>query len=80
MVNMYKYANFEVAVQHFSQCSPMIRETGVQSLVESYQNLKKMVIDTSLLNTQQYKVWIKGKMINPRKGVAPSPTPWCSSY
>ncbi len=34
----------------------------------------KMVVDTSLLNTQQYKVCIKGK------GVAPYPTPSCSSY
>ena len=28
-----------------------------------------------MLNTQQYKVWS-----NPGKGVAPSPTPQCSSY
>ena len=35
----------------------------------------KMVLDTSLLNTQQYKV-----RINPGKGVAPSLTPQCSSY
>ena len=36
----------------------------------------KMVLDTSLLNSQQYKVCIKS---NPRKGVAPSPTTRCSS-
>ena len=40
----------------------------------------KMVLDTSLLNSQQYKVRIKGKWSNPGKGVAPSPTPRCSSY
>ena len=34
---------------------------------------QKMVNDASLLNTQHYKVRIKGK-------VAPSPTPWCCSY
>ena len=39
-----------------------------------------MVHDTSLLNTQQYKVHIKGKVSNPRKGVVPSSTPRCSSY
>ena len=39
-----------------------------------------MVLDDSLLNTQQYKVRIKGKVGNPGKGVAPSPTPRCSSY
>ena len=40
----------------------------------------EMVLDTSLLNTQQYKVRIKGKVEQTRKGVAPSPTPRCSSY
>ena len=34
----------------------------------------KMVLDTSLLNTQQYKVHIKGKVEQFRKGVAPSPS------
>ena len=37
----------------------------------------KIVLDTSLLNTQQYKEHIKSKM---EKGEAPSPTPRCSSY
>ena len=41
---------------------------------------QKMVLDTSLLNTQHYKVRIKGKVEKSREGVAPSPTPWCSSY
>ena len=40
----------------------------------------KMVLDTSLLNIQQYKVRIEGKWSNPRKGIAPSPTRRCSSY
>ena len=40
----------------------------------------KMVLDTSFLYTQHYKVRIKCKVVNPGKGVAPSPTPWCSSY
>ena len=58
----------------------MARETWVQSQVESYQRLKKMVLDASLLDTQRYKVRIKGKVKQSREGVAPSPTPWCSSY
>ena len=62
------------------ECSPMARETWVQSQVESYQRLKKMVLDASLLSTQHYKVRIKGKVEQSRKGVAPSPTHWCSSY
>ena len=40
----------------------MVWETGVQSQVESYQRLKKMVLDAALLSTQHYKVRIKGKM------------------
>ena len=40
----------------------------------------KMILDASLLNTQYYKVWIKSKWSNPGKGIAPSPTPRCSSY
>ena len=58
----------------------MARETWVQSQVESDQRLKKMVIDASLLNTQHYKVRIKGKVEQSREGVAPCPTTWCSSY
>ena len=41
---------------------------------------QNMILDTSLLNTQPYKVWIKAKWSNPGKEVAPFPTPWCSSY
>ena len=40
----------------------------------------KMVLDTSLLNAQQYKVCIKGKVEQFKEGVAPSPTSRCSSY
>ena len=45
----------------------MIRETGVQSQVESYQRLKKMILDVTLLNTQHYKVRIKGKVEHSRE-------------
>ena len=40
----------------------MVQETEVQSLVKSYQRLKKMVLDAALLGTQHYKVQIKGKV------------------
>ena len=40
---------------------------------------QKMVIDTSLHNTQYYKVQIKGKWSIPGKGVVPF-TPPCCSY
>ena len=32
---------------------------------------QKMVVAASLLNTQHYMVWIKGKWSNPQKRVAP---------
>ena len=41
---------------------------------------EKMALDASLLNTQHYKVRIKGKWSNPGKGVAPSPTPRYRDY
>ena len=46
----------------------MVRETWVQSQVESYQKRKKMVLDASLLNTQHYMVRIKGKVEQSREG------------
>ena len=42
-------------------------------------NTQKMVLHATLLNTQYYKVSIKGKVEQSREGVTPSPTPWCSS-
>ena len=41
---------------------------------------KKKLLDSSLLNTQHYKVWIKGKWISPGKGIMPSSTLGCHSY
>ena len=41
---------------------------------------QKMVLDASLLNTQHYKVRVKGKVEQSREGVAPFPTHWCSIY
>ena len=58
----------------------MARETWVQFQVESYQRLKKMVLDASLLNTQHYKVRIKGKVEQSRERISALPTHWCSSY
>ena len=45
----------------------MVRETWVQSQVASYQKTLKWYSDTSLLNTQQYKVCIKSKVEQSRK-------------
>ena len=40
---------------------------------------QKMVLDASLLNTQHYKVRIKGKVEKSKKRSSTSPTPWGSS-
>ena len=40
----------------------MVQETGVQSWVDSYQRLKKLVLDANLVSTQYYKSRIKGKV------------------
>ena len=39
-----------------------------------------MVLDSSIFNTQHYKVQIQGKWSNSRKRVVPSPTPLYSIY
>ena len=41
---------------------------------------QKMVLDAILLNTQHYKVRIKGKMEQSRERSSAPPTLWCSSY
>ena len=61
------------------ECSPMARETGVQSLVESYQKLKKGYLMPLCLILSIIRYVSRGKWSNPGIGVAPSPTPWCSS-
>ena len=45
----------------------MAREIGVQSQVDSYQKLKKTVLDTSLFKTKHYKLRIKGKVDQSRE-------------
>ncbi len=40
----------------------------------------KMVLDTSLFNTQQYKVCIKGTVEQSRERSSALPIPQCSSY
>ena len=44
------------------EISPMAGKTRVQSQVETYQSLKKIVLDVALLNTQYFKVRFTGKV------------------
>ena len=53
----------------------MVRETGVQSSVESYQRLKKIVLGAALINTQYYEDTDKReKWSSSGNWVVPSPT------
>ena len=58
----------------------MVRETGVQSQVELYQRLKKWYLILPCLTLSNIRYVLRVKWSNPWKGVAPSPTPRCSSY
>ena len=58
----------------------MVRETGVQSQVASYQRLLKWYLIPPCLTLSNISYISRVKWSNPGKGVAPSPTPRCSSY
>ena len=65
---------------YWGECLLMTRETGVQSQVESYQRLKKSYLISPYLTLSIIKYGSRVKGSNRRKGVAPFPTPQCSSY
>ena len=54
------------------ECSPMVRERGVQSQVESYQRLKKWYLMPPCLTLGIMKYESMVQWSNPRKEVAPS--------
>ena len=58
----------------------MVRETVVQSQVESYQKLKKWYLMPPCKALSTIRWWSRVKWSNPGKGGTPSPTPQCSSY
>ena len=58
----------------------MARETWIHSQIESYQRLKKWYLMPPCLTLSIIRYGSRVKWSNPRKGVAPFPTPWCSSY
>ena len=61
--------------------SPMVRETRLQSQVESYQRLqKKWYLMPPCLTLSIIRYVSRVKWSNPGKIVAPSPTSQCSSY
>ena len=58
------------------ECSSMVRETRVQSHVESYQ--RYLIPPCLTLSIIRYVSRVKWS--NPGKRVAPSPTAWCCIY
>ena len=58
----------------------MIRETGVQFQVESYQRLKRWYLMLPCLTLSIIRYGSRVKWNNPGNGVAHFPTPWYSSY
>ena len=54
------------------ECSPMVRETEVQSQVEYYQRLKKWYLIFPCLTLSIKRYVSRVKWSNPGKGVAPS--------
>ena len=68
----------QIPIIHFH--SPMVQETGVQSQVASYQRLLKWFLIPPCLTLSNIRYVSRVKWSNPGKGVAPFPTPRCSSY
>ena len=60
--------------------SSMVRQTRVQSQIESYQRLKKWYLIPPCLTLSIIKYGSRVKWRNPGKGVVLSPTPRCSSF
>ena len=62
------------------ECSWMMRESGVQSQVESHWRLKWWYLIPPCLTLSIMRYVSRLKWSNPQKGVARSSTAWCSSY
>ena len=58
----------------------MVRETWIQSQVASFQRLLKRYLIAPCLTLSNIRYISRVKWSNPTKGVAPFPTPRCSSY
>ena len=54
--------------------------TQVHLLIDCSVEGQYITLDISLLDTQHYNAWIRGKWNNLGKGVAPSPTPRCRRW
>ena len=89
IVNLLKESRARISPQYTGldrpiglvvECSPMARKSGVQSLVESYQRLKKRYLIPPCLTFIIISYISRVKWSNTGKGVAPSHKPRYSSY
>ena len=71
---------FTGSLTKWVECSPMVRETWVQSQVDSFQRLKKWYLRPPCFTFRIIRYISKVKWNNPGKGVTPSSTPRCCSY
>ena len=76
-IYLYIYTGLLVS---WVECSPKVRETWVQSQVPSYQRLLRLFLIPPCLTPINIRYVWRVKWSNLGKGVAPSPTPQCSSY
>ena len=67
-MSMFRYADISMLVRMFANGR------------ESYQRLKTWYLIPPCLTLSIISYGSRVKWSNPGKGVAPSPTPWCSSY
>ena len=58
----------------------MVQEIGVQSQVDSYQNLKKCYLTSLWLTLSIIRYGSRVNWFIPWKEVVTSSTPWCSNY
>ena len=58
----------------------MVWETRVQFQVESYQRVKKWCLMPPCLTHSIIRYGLRLKWSNPKKGIAPFPTPRVSNY
>ena len=67
---------------HWVSGSVFANTPGDQSSISGrfITETQKMILDSSLFNTQYNKVRFKGKMEQSRERREPFPTPWCCSY
>ena len=78
-IYIYIYIYISGPLVYRVECSSMVRETGIQSQVESYQRLKKLYLMQPCLTLSIIRYRSRVKWNNPENEVAPSSTPLCSS-